>query len=90
MVTLERAVALAMVDGPDAGLDLLATLDDRLPGHYRLAAVRVTCSSARGVRARPPTSCSRLARHHQPGRAGLPARPGGRLRHGDPGRRPDG
>lgn len=40
MVTLNRAVALAMVDGPDAGLALLTTLDDRLPGHHRLAAVR--------------------------------------------------
>ncbi|WP_369817277.1 RNA polymerase sigma factor [Cellulomonas sp. Root137] len=40
MVTLNRAVALAMVQGPDAGLALLATLDDRLPGHHRLAAVR--------------------------------------------------
>ncbi|WP_315095233.1 sigma-70 family RNA polymerase sigma factor [uncultured Cellulomonas sp.] len=40
MVTLNRAVALAMVRGPDAGLALLATLDDRLPGHHRLAAVR--------------------------------------------------
>jgi len=40
MVTLNRAVALAMVDGPRAGLALLDTLDDRLPGHYRLAAVR--------------------------------------------------
>ena len=40
MVTLNRAVALAMVHGPDAGLALLSTLDDRLPGHHRLAAVR--------------------------------------------------
>lgn len=40
MVTLNRAVALAMVDGPDAGLALLSTLDARLPGHHRLAAVR--------------------------------------------------
>jgi predicted RNA polymerase sigma factor len=40
MVTLNRAVAVAMVHGPDAGLALLATLDDRLPGHHRLAAVR--------------------------------------------------
>ncbi len=42
MVTLNRAVAVAMVDGPAAGLDLLATLDadDRLTGHHRLAAVR--------------------------------------------------
>ncbi|GEL99046.1 RNA polymerase sigma24 factor [Cellulomonas terrae] len=40
MVTLNRAVALAMVEGPDAGLALLSTLEDRLPGHHRLAAVR--------------------------------------------------
>jgi RNA polymerase sigma factor (sigma-70 family) len=40
MVTLNRAVALSMVDGPRAGLALLDTLDDRIPGHYRLAAVR--------------------------------------------------
>ena len=42
MVTLNRAVALAMVHGPRAGLDLLATLDEdeRLAGHHRLASVR--------------------------------------------------
>jgi RNA polymerase sigma factor (sigma-70 family) len=42
MVTLNHAVALAMVRGPDAGLELLATLegDDRLAGHHRLDAVR--------------------------------------------------
>jgi RNA polymerase sigma factor (sigma-70 family) len=42
MVTLNRAVALAMVDGPEAGLALLATLadDPRVAGHYRLEAVR--------------------------------------------------
>jgi RNA polymerase sigma factor (sigma-70 family) len=42
VVTLNRAVALAMVRGPDAGLELLASLesDDRLAGHHRLAAVR--------------------------------------------------
>jgi RNA polymerase sigma factor (sigma-70 family) len=42
MVTLNRAVALAMVRGPEAGLELLAGLDadDRLARHYRLAAVR--------------------------------------------------
>ena len=40
MVTLNRAVALAMVDGPRAGLDLLSTLDASIGGHYRLAAVR--------------------------------------------------
>ena len=42
MVTLTQAVAVAMVDGPRAGLALLATLDadDRTAGHHRLAAVR--------------------------------------------------
>jgi RNA polymerase sigma factor (sigma-70 family) len=42
MVTLNRAVALGMVHGPRAGLDLLATLDadERVSGHHRLFAVR--------------------------------------------------
>jgi len=40
MVTLNRAVALAMVRGPRTGLDLLETLDGRLTGHHRLDAVR--------------------------------------------------
>jgi predicted RNA polymerase sigma factor len=42
MVTLNRAVALAMVRGPQAGLALLATLDsdERVAGHHRLHAVR--------------------------------------------------
>jgi RNA polymerase sigma factor (sigma-70 family) len=42
VVTLNHAVALAMVRGPQAGLDLLATLDDDGPlaGHHRLDAVR--------------------------------------------------
>jgi RNA polymerase sigma factor (sigma-70 family) len=42
MVTLNHAVALAMVRGPEAGLDLLAGLDHdpRVAGHHRLAAVR--------------------------------------------------
>ena len=42
MVTLNRAVAVAMVEGPQAGLDLLHSLetDDRLAGQHRLYAVR--------------------------------------------------
>ncbi|HMJ33023.1 MAG TPA: sigma-70 family RNA polymerase sigma factor [Baekduia sp.] len=42
MVTLNHAVAVAMVDGPRAGLDLLAPLDAdaRVADHHRLAAVR--------------------------------------------------
>jgi predicted RNA polymerase sigma factor len=40
MVSLNRAIAAAMVSGPQAGLTLLDTLDERLAGHYRLDAVR--------------------------------------------------
>jgi RNA polymerase sigma factor (sigma-70 family) len=42
VVRLNRAVAVAMVQGPAAGLDMLATLDqdDRMAQHHRLAAVR--------------------------------------------------
>jgi len=42
MVSLNHAVATAMVHGPHAGLDLVAKLDDdaRVAGHYRLDAVR--------------------------------------------------
>ncbi|MEV0566701.1 DUF6596 domain-containing protein [Dactylosporangium sp. NPDC050588] len=42
MVTLNRAVAVAMVQGPGAGLRLLESLDadERLARHHRLAAVR--------------------------------------------------
>ncbi len=40
IVTLNRAVAATMADGPAAGLALLDTVEDRLRGHYRLDAVR--------------------------------------------------
>jgi len=40
MVTLNRAIAVAMVHGPRAGLELLETLDEPLRDHHRLAAVR--------------------------------------------------
>jgi predicted RNA polymerase sigma factor len=42
VVTLNRAVALAMIRGPRAGLRLLETLDadHRLARHHRLPAVR--------------------------------------------------
>ncbi|HVV09443.1 RNA polymerase sigma factor [Amycolatopsis sp.] len=42
MITLNRAVALAMVEGPRAGLDLLDTVatDSRMAGHHRLEAAR--------------------------------------------------
>ncbi|MEO9176769.1 MAG: DUF6596 domain-containing protein [Gaiellales bacterium] len=52
IVTLNRAVALAMVRGPRAGLELIATLDDdeRLAGHHRLAAVRAHLLDLAGER----------------------------------------
>ncbi len=40
MVTLNRAIALAMVHGPAVGLAALVDLDTRLAGHHRLDAVR--------------------------------------------------
>jgi RNA polymerase sigma factor (sigma-70 family) len=40
MAELGRAVAVAMVHGPQAGLAEVAKLDDRLAGHHRLEAVR--------------------------------------------------
>ncbi len=42
MITLNRAIALAMVQGARAGLELLETLDadPRISQHHRLAAVR--------------------------------------------------
>jgi predicted RNA polymerase sigma factor len=54
MVTLNQAVAVAMVRGPRAGLDLLATLegDQRLAGHHRLEAVRAHLLEMDGDRVR--------------------------------------
>ena len=42
MVALNRAIAVAMVQGPAAGLELLDRLgrDGRVAGHHRLDAVR--------------------------------------------------
>lgn len=42
LVALNHAIATAMVDGPNAGLELLAPLqgDERLRGNHRLDAVR--------------------------------------------------
>ncbi|WP_083864709.1 RNA polymerase sigma factor [Nocardia brevicatena] len=40
LVTLNRAVATAMVHGPEAALTLIADLDEPLSGTHRLAAVR--------------------------------------------------
>ncbi|HWD77286.1 MAG TPA: DUF6596 domain-containing protein, partial [Kribbella sp.] len=50
MVKLNRAIAAAMVDGPDAGLKLLEPLDTELAGHYRLDATRGHLYEMRGDR----------------------------------------
>jgi RNA polymerase sigma factor (sigma-70 family) len=52
MVTLNRAVATAMVDGPDAGLRIVDRIaqDDRLKGHYRIHAVRAHLYERAGKR----------------------------------------
>ncbi|RBQ13184.1 RNA polymerase sigma factor [Micromonospora sp. LHW51205] len=53
MVTLNQAVAVAMVDGPRAGLALLEPLDadGRTAGHHRLTAVRAHLLDLAGDRA---------------------------------------
>jgi predicted RNA polymerase sigma factor len=40
VVTLNKAVAAGMADGPEAGLAVLENVGERLAGHYRLDAVR--------------------------------------------------
>jgi predicted RNA polymerase sigma factor len=50
MVTLNRAVAAAMVEGPTTGLALIDTLDERLAGHHRLDAVRAHLLEMNGDR----------------------------------------
>src|SRR5690606_9894651 len=52
VVTLNRAVAVAMVHGPAAGLELVATLesDRRLARHHRLLATRAHLLELAGQR----------------------------------------
>ncbi len=52
LVALNHAIATAMVDGPNAGLALLAPLenDERLRGNHRLAAVRAHLLARAGER----------------------------------------
>jgi predicted RNA polymerase sigma factor len=52
MVVLSHAIATAMVDGPRAGLELVASLDrdERLASHYRLDAVRAHLHEMAGDR----------------------------------------
>ncbi|MFG2502958.1 RNA polymerase sigma factor [Streptomyces sp. NPDC048441] len=50
MAELGRAVAVAMVHGPRAGLAQVAALEDRLAGHHRLDAVRAHLLERAGER----------------------------------------
>jgi predicted RNA polymerase sigma factor len=63
MVTLNEAVALAMVEGSRAGLALLETLDadDRVAGHHRLDAVRAHLLEMTGDSAAARASYQRAA-----------------------------
>jgi RNA polymerase sigma factor (sigma-70 family) len=87
MVILGHAVALAMVRGPRAGLDLLEplTADGRLSGHHRLHAVRAHLQELAGDHVAALDSYRRAARlttslpeqHYLHGRAArLAAKPG--------------
>jgi RNA polymerase sigma factor (sigma-70 family) len=64
MVTLNRAVAVAQVEGPQAGLDLLATLDGdrRMKGTHRLEAVRAHLLERAGDHAAARAGYLRAAR----------------------------
>ncbi|MGC5016988.1 RNA polymerase sigma factor [Micromonospora sp. DT47] len=64
MVTLNQAAAVAMVDGPDAGLALLTPLDadERIAGHHRLAAVRAHLLELAGEPAAAREACLTAAR----------------------------
>jgi RNA polymerase sigma factor (sigma-70 family) len=78
-VTLNRAVAVAMVHGPAAGLDLLATLaaDRRMAHHHRLLATRAHLlelagdrdAAAAGYRAAASRTASLPERRHLTARA---------------------
>jgi RNA polymerase sigma factor (sigma-70 family) len=64
VVTLNRAVALSMVDGPRAGLDLLDELarDDRMARNHRLHAVRAHLLELAGEHGAALDSYRRAAR----------------------------
>jgi RNA polymerase sigma factor (sigma-70 family) len=64
MIRLNRAVALAMVRGPEAALDLLKTLDDdpSIAEHHRLHAVRAHLLELAGDRVAARSSFQAAAR----------------------------
>jgi predicted RNA polymerase sigma factor len=50
MVALNHAVAVAMVSGPAAGLELVEAVAPKLAGHHRLHAVRAHLLERKGQR----------------------------------------
>ena len=63
MVTLNRSVAVAMVQGPRAGLELLNTLDDdSIAEHHRFHAVRAHLLEMAGDHAAARSSYQAAAR----------------------------
>jgi RNA polymerase sigma factor (sigma-70 family) len=65
VVALNHAVAVAMVDGPRAGLDLLGQLqpDERIAGDHRIHAVRAHLLEMAGEREAARESYQEAARH---------------------------
>ena len=62
MVTLNRIVALAMVDGPAAGLAALDAAPTGLAGHHRVHAVRAHLLELAGDRVAARTQYALAAR----------------------------
>ena len=62
VVTLNHAVAVAMAQGPRAGLELLETVAGRLAGHHRLDAVRAHLLEMAGDAAAARAGYQRAAR----------------------------
>ena len=78
IVTLNRAVAAAMAEGPAAGLALLEEVDERLAGHYRLDAVRAHLLEMAGDTEGALSALSRRGKaDDEPHRTALPGHPGG-------------
>ncbi|MFD8975175.1 RNA polymerase sigma factor [Streptomyces sp. NPDC059593] len=65
VITLNRAVAVAMVHGPEAGLELLADLaaDKRLAHHHRLLATRAHLLELLGDEEKASAAYREAARH---------------------------
>lgn len=63
MAELGRVVALAMVDGPEAGLTELTALEPRLKNHHRLEAVRAHLLERTGATEAARRSYESAARH---------------------------